>query len=181
MPSLCSMRHAVHVVALAERAVRVDQELRHDEQRDALHAFGRVRRAREHQVDDVLGHVVLAVGDEDLLCRRSCSAVALRLGARAHQREVGAGLRLGQVHRAGPLARDHLRQVRRLQLVATRRSSASIAPWVSSGHSAKLMFELLPHLLDRGRDQLAAGPGRRTRLDAAGRSSRPRRTACRPP
>ena len=34
-------RHAVHVVARAEAAVVVDQELRHEEQRDALDAFRR--------------------------------------------------------------------------------------------------------------------------------------------
>ena len=69
-------RHAAHVVARAEAAVRVHQELGHDEQRDALGARRRVGRAREHEVDDVVGVVVLAVGDEDLAavdlvrCRR---------------------------------------------------------------------------------------------------------------
>ena len=74
-------RHAVHVVALARRAVRLHQELRHDEERDALHAFGRVGRAREHEVDDVLGQVVLAVGDEDLLAEDPV-VVALAHGVR---------------------------------------------------------------------------------------------------
>ena len=60
---------------------------------------------------DVLGHVVLAVGDEDLGAEDLVAAVGLRLGARAHRRQVAAGLRLGQVHRAGPLAGDHLRDV----------------------------------------------------------------------
>jgi hypothetical protein len=48
------------------RAVPSGHELRADEQRDALHALGRAARARQHQVDDVVRHVVLAVGDEDL-------------------------------------------------------------------------------------------------------------------
>ena len=100
--------------------------------------------ARQHEVDDVLGHVVLAVGDEDLGAEDPVAAVGLRLGARAHQREVAAGLRLGQVHRAGPFARDHARQVG-LACSSSEPavSSASIAPSVSSGHSAKLRLALL--------------------------------------
>jgi hypothetical protein len=108
-------RDAAHVVALAQRAVGVDQELRHQEQRDALHAPRRVGQARQHQVDDVVGEVVLAEGDEDLLAedavvpspraRRGCGSA-----------EVGTGLRLGQVHRAGPLARDHLCFLRKRQM-----------------------------------------------------------------
>ena len=66
---------------------------------------------------DVLRHVVLAVRDEDLL---AADAVVIpfphRLGAQ--QREVGAGLRLGQVHRARPGARHHLVEEGLLQLVA---------------------------------------------------------------
>ena len=63
------MLGADDVVALAERAVGVDEELRHDEERDALRAFGRIGQTREHEVDDVLGHVVLAERDEDLRAR----------------------------------------------------------------------------------------------------------------
>ena len=77
-------RGAARVVALAERAVGLRQELRHEEERDALHALGRVGRAREHEVDDVLGEVVLAVGDEDLLAGDQV-VVALRLGLRPDQ------------------------------------------------------------------------------------------------
>jgi hypothetical protein len=101
-------RHAMRVVARAQRTVGVDQELRHDEQRDALHARRRVRRARQHEVDDVLGHVVFAVGDEDLGAEDLIGAVALRLGAGAHGGQVGAGLRFGQVHGAGPFAGDQV-------------------------------------------------------------------------
>ena len=108
--------HAVHVVALAQRAVGVDQELRHQEQRDALHALGRVGQAGQHQVDDVLGQIMLAVGDEDLGAGDAVAAVALRFGARAQQGQVRAGLRLGQVHGASPLAGDHRADVALAQL-----------------------------------------------------------------
>ena len=55
------------IVALAGLAVAVGQEFRHQEQRDAAAARRRVRGARQHHVDDVVGQVVVAVGDEDLL------------------------------------------------------------------------------------------------------------------
>ena len=67
-------------------------------------ADGRVGQPREHQVHDLLGHVVLAGGDEDLGAGDPVAAVAVRLGARGQQAQVGARLRLGQAHRAAPLA-----------------------------------------------------------------------------
>ena len=101
---------AMHVVALAGRAVRARQELRHEEQRDALHAARRTVDARQHQVDDVPREIVLAVGDEDLLPEQPV-VIAVGHGAHAHLRQVRTGLRLGEVHRAGPFAADQLRQV----------------------------------------------------------------------
>ena len=50
---LVLQRDAAHVVARPERAVGLDQELRDQEQRDAARAGRRVRRARQHHVDDV--------------------------------------------------------------------------------------------------------------------------------
>ncbi|MCY1218066.1 hypothetical protein D9M72_300000 [compost metagenome] len=110
-------RHALHVVARTQRAVAVDQELRHHEQRDALDPLGRTRGTRQHQVDNVVRHVMLAVGNEDLGAEHLVAAVSLRLGAGAQQRQVGAGLRLGQIHGAGPLAGDQARQEALLQFV----------------------------------------------------------------
>jgi hypothetical protein len=108
------------IVARAQRAVRVDQELGYDEQRDALDAFRRVRGAGQHQMDGVLGHVVITPGDEDLLTENPVM-IAVGHGAGPHRRQVGAGLRFGQVHGAGPFAADHLRQVQRLFARQTRR------------------------------------------------------------
>jgi hypothetical protein len=113
--------HAVHVVALAERAVLADHEFRHHEQADALHALGRAGHAGQHEVHDVLGHVVLTVGDEDLGAEHLVGTVGLRLGAAAHHGQVAAGLRLGEVHRAGPLAAHELLEIHRLELVGAGR------------------------------------------------------------
>ena len=103
-------REAAHVVARAERAVGVHEHLGHDEQRDAPDAGGRALDAREHHVQRVGGEIVIAPGDEDLLPEEPV-AVTVRHGARAHQAEIRAGLRLGEHHGAGPLAADHPLQV----------------------------------------------------------------------
>ena len=109
-------RAAGDAVAFAERAVVLDRELRHHEQRDALGAGGRAFDARQHEVHDVLGEIVLAGGDENLGAGDLVAAVGLlhRLGAQ--QAEVGAAMRLGQIHGAGPFAAHHLGQIFRLQL-----------------------------------------------------------------
>ncbi len=46
---------AMQVVAAAEGAIIVHEELRHEEERDALRALRRIRKARKHQMDDVVG------------------------------------------------------------------------------------------------------------------------------
>ena len=81
MPSLCSSPGAGHVVARAQRAVLVDEELGHQEQRDAARAGRRIGQAGQHEMDDVVGHLVVAVGDEDLGAEDAVGAVCLPLGA----------------------------------------------------------------------------------------------------
>jgi len=109
---------AAQRVALARRAVGIGDELGHQEQADAFDAGRRIRQARQHQVHDVLAHVVLATGDEDLAAADLVAAVRLRLGTGAQQREVGAGLRLGEAHGAAPTAADQLLQIGILQFIA---------------------------------------------------------------
>ncbi len=99
---------------VAKAAILAHEELRHHEHRDALDPLGSARHPRQHQVDDVVRQVVLARRDPDLLPRQAVAAVVLRLGPGPDQAQVGAALRLGQVHRAGPRAIDHLRQIKRL-------------------------------------------------------------------
>ena len=95
-------------VPLAQVAVGVDQVLGHQEHGQALGAGGVPLGAGQHQVEDVLGHVVLGAGDEPLDALDVPGAVGLadRLGAaRSH---IGAGVRLGQHHGRGPPALDRL-------------------------------------------------------------------------
>ena len=108
----------VDVVARAERAVGIDQEFRNQKQRNALGARGRIGQSRQHEMHDVVAHVVLAIGDEDLGALDAIAAVGRALGAGAQRADVGAGLRLGELHGAGPFAGDQLRQIDLLQLVA---------------------------------------------------------------
>jgi hypothetical protein len=154
MPSLCSIE--THFTSLRAPGVpsAFGHELRHHEERDALHALGRAVDAREHQVDDVLGVVVLAVGDEDLLALEAVAAVGLRGRLGAHQRQVAARLRLGEVHGAGPLARDHLRQVRPCE--ANRAHVVDRLDRALGEHRAELEGEVgrAPHLFHRGRDEV---------------------------
>ena len=147
-------RHALHVVARAERSVGVHQIFRHDEKRNAFDALRRVRGSRQYHVNDVFGVIVLAVGDEDLLAVQLVAAVALRHRARAYGSQIGAGLRLGQIHRARPRAIDHLGQERgflfgrgaQLQRLdrALRQERAKIERHVRR----------MPHLLDGRRNEL---------------------------
>ena len=116
MPSLCSMEAQTRSLRDAEAAVGIDQELRRHEQRNPARPRRRVRQSRKHEMDDVLGDIVFAPGDEDLGPEQAI-VVAVRLRPRAYGGEVRARLRLGQVHRSGPLASNHLRQEALLELV----------------------------------------------------------------
>ncbi|MDT4813811.1 hypothetical protein FQZ97_468040 [compost metagenome] len=106
-----------HVVARAQRAVGVDQELRHDEQADALHPGRGVRQPGQHHVHDVLAQRVIAAGDEDLVALDPVAAVGVRFGAGAQVRQRRAGVRLGQRHGAEEAALDHRLQEQALLLV----------------------------------------------------------------
>jgi hypothetical protein len=107
--------------AVAEDRVAstVRQDLGHDGQRQAPRAGRRIGQAAQHQVHDVVGEVLVAAADEDLLARHlhghAVGRFALGVGACAHQAQVAAGLGFGQVHGGQPFAARHLLQVQRLQ------------------------------------------------------------------
>ena len=146
--------HAVHIVALAQRAVVIDQHLGHHKQADALDAFGRALHPGQHQMDDVLSHVVLTVGDVDLSAEDFVSAIGHGLGAGAHRRQVGAGLRLGQVHGAAPLAGDQLIQVLGLHGVGASRQQRLNRTVGEHGAQGKAHIGRIEHLATGRADQL---------------------------
>ena len=107
-----------HVVARPEAAVGVDQELRHDEQRDAFHPRRCIRQLGQDHMHDVLGERVVAAGDEDLVALDPIAAVGGRFGAGADVGEGGAGVRFGEGHGAEEAALDHRLQEALLLLLA---------------------------------------------------------------
>ena len=180
-PHLMLDRAAGHRVALPDRAILADQELGHDEQRDALHIVGRAGDLGEDEVDDVVGQVVLARRDEDLGAGDRVAAVVLRLGLGLDQAEVGAAMRLGQVHRPGPAARDHVGQIFGLLLVrALDQRSRRSRP--GSGHCTFRSCGWPSRDIRKSPSKRrAAGPGRQIPAAPTASSSRWRRTGPRLP
>jgi hypothetical protein len=123
-----------HAVALARLARRIRQELRHDKQRDALGPGRRVRQFRQHQMDDVVAHVVLAGGDENLAAGDRITAVSLRHGAGLDDAQIGAAMGFGQAHGAGPLPGGEFAQISFFLLGVPWAWIADIAPWVRPGY-----------------------------------------------
>ena len=111
-------------------------------------------------MDDVLGEIMLAGGDENLRAGDLVAAVGLRHCAGAHQAEIGAALRLGQVHRAGPLAVDQFRQIGRLLLGRAVGGERGGRPQrqarIHGERHVGRAGELVDRLRQRGRQVLAA-------------------------
>ena len=118
---------AEDAVARARLAVRVGNELGHDEQADPPHPSRRALDAGQHQVDDVLGHVVLAPRDPDFLARDLVASIGLRDRLGAQQAKIGAALGLGQVHRPAPFPGDQVGQVEALLRVGSAIEDRRIA------------------------------------------------------
>src|SRR5690606_21445322 len=130
-------------VALAHAAVVVDPELGHDEQREALGARARAFGTREHHVHDVLGEVVIAIGDEALGARQLVEVALDLLGPRATGADVAAGVGLGQHHGAAPVPLDDVLDEQALLLVAAelvddaRHEAAELVErgrWIGAAH-----------------------------------------------
>ena len=110
MPSFCSIDKQLTRLGPPRAPFGIDQDLGHHEAGDATGAGRGVRDAGQDEVDDVVGQVVLAVGDEDLLAADAPGAVTGRHRSGADGTEVGTGVGLGQVHGAGPFPTDELGQ-----------------------------------------------------------------------
>ncbi len=141
-------------VAYPRRAIGISDELGHQQQADALHPSRRIRQARQHQVHDVLAHVVLAAGDEDLAAADPVAAVRLRFCLGAQQRQVGPRLRFGQAHGAAPLAADQLRQIDILQFVAAVLVQRQHRAFGQAGINAKRQRRSHQHLVEVAGHQL---------------------------
>ena len=161
-------RMGAHVVARA-----VFEKLRHEKKRDALGAGRCIGQAGQHEVNDIVGEIVLAIGDEDFRAGDFIGAVGGTFGLGAQRADIGAGLRLGQLHRAHPHAADQLFEIFLLQL-----SRAIGMQGVDRGHGqhradAEGHRGRVPHFdaggVDRVRQFLTAEIGRRGKAVPAGR------------
>ena len=108
--------NALEVIAFAQATVVVDQEFRHQEQRNTLHPVGGVGQTGQDHVDDVVGQVMLAVGNEYFLAADAV-VIAVAFGLRLDPREIRTGLRFSQVHGAVPLPGNQFFKIRRLEFV----------------------------------------------------------------
>ncbi len=105
-------------VALTGFAIFIRQELRDDKQADPLCPRRTIRQAGQHKVTDVLGKIVVAPGDKNLLARDRIGAIVIPLRFGRQRAHVRARSGLGQVHGSAPFTRDQLGQIDRFDLFA---------------------------------------------------------------
>ena len=99
-------RYAGHIIRRARIAVGIKVIFGHNEQRNSAGAFRSVRCPGEHQMDDIVGQIMFAEGDEDFLSLDpvfpGMFTFGDRFGGRTQRADIGSRLRFGEVHRAGP-------------------------------------------------------------------------------
>ena len=108
----------LQAVRLPRIACGIGQVLWHHEQADPSGARFAIRQARQHQMADIGGKVVIPPRDIDLLPGHGVAILAQRFGLAAQCPDIGTGLRFCQVHRAAPGTADQLWQIDRLQVRA---------------------------------------------------------------
>ena len=154
MPSLCSIECARASLRSPGEPSGLQQEFRYQEQRDALRPGRRVRQPRQDEVDDVVGQLMFAVGDEDFLAGDAIAAVGGALGPGAQCADIGAGLRLGQLHRSHPLAGNELRQIVALEFLAAVRGERIDPRHGQHRPETERHRGRIPHFHARGVDSL---------------------------
>ena len=101
---------ALHVVRFTQFALLIDADLGNDENGNALGAGGIAFDPGQDRVNDVLGQVMVAGGNEAFGTGDGVSAVGVLFGCGLEDTHVGTRARLGQAHGAGPYAGVHLLQ-----------------------------------------------------------------------
>ncbi len=84
---------AAQVVALAERSIGVDEEFRRQEQRKAARSRRRAGKPGENEMHDILGHVVFAIGDENLLAEQAVGSILGPFRPGSHGAQIRSCLR----------------------------------------------------------------------------------------
>ena len=60
---------------------------------------------------DIVGEIMLAIGDINFLSKNTIGAIGLFLSAGPQGSEIGSRLRLGEIHCAHPLTRNQFGQI----------------------------------------------------------------------
>ena len=118
---MCSRARGDDAVALTEAAVVVHPELGNDEHAQTLGARRGALRSGEHEVDDVLYGVEIAVGDEGLYALEFVEVAFDLSGLGAARADVTSRIGLGEHHGATPVPLDHVLHVALLLLVRPQR------------------------------------------------------------
>jgi len=146
---------AIAVDGVGQKAAVVPgNAARRQEQRQAARSLRRIGQARQHQVDDVLAHVLVAARDEDLAAVQAVAAIAPGPGLAAQQAQVGAGLGLGQAHGGQPAAADDVGQVGGAQVLVAMRVQAGIGAVQDARIHGPAMVGRGQHFVQRGVQQL---------------------------
>ena len=97
--------------------ISIRQILRDQKQADTLCSRHRIRQTCQNQMAYILGDIVIAPANENLLAGHRVGTITIILGLSTQRPDIGSSPRLRQVHRPRPLPRNQLRQVQRLKLV----------------------------------------------------------------
>ena len=94
-------------IALAQRAVVINQELGHDKQGYSLDATGGTFDSRQHQVNNVLVQLMVAAGNPYLIAADTVGPVVCRFSSGGQVSQAGSRSRLTHGHSAGKAAAAH--------------------------------------------------------------------------
>ena len=119
---------ARHAIARPEATISRGDELRHDEERDALGATGSIRQFGQHQMHDVLGEIVLTRRNEDFLAGDAIRAILGGNRPWGDDAQIGTRLRLGETHGAAPRAVDELGQEALFELLRSMAHERAVRP-----------------------------------------------------
>jgi len=112
---LMFQRHGPQVIPVPTGPVVVHQEFRNDKQRNPFCTGRCPRHPGQNHVNDVVGVVVIAIGDENLGAGDAV-VIAVLLGFGIERADIGTGLGFGQAHGARPLTGHQLAEKSRLLL-----------------------------------------------------------------
>ena len=77
---------AGNIITLAQNPISAHMEFRHQKHGYASCPFRSIRQASQHQMANIFRHIMLPIGDENLVAGNFIAAIAYGLGLGAHIR-----------------------------------------------------------------------------------------------